>query len=993
MRTLHKTTTLPTLGLAPRPGRPGQADVTPLDRATWSVGDRVERLPTAGTLLRAPRWMAQRLIDQVEERREILCSPGGRALVAAGMGPEVAPVVQAVCGLTPLALQKVRERLVSPDLYRATANAVAATGQAPKLVEHLRAAADRTERMETGGVLGGGELGVDAAAMWKLATEKLYQNSDLIALATREAMQNGVDAVRMAYRARGEYEIPRGTGFFSVTLTRNGEYGDTGTLTFEDNGVGMDETVLRTKFLTLGGTGKSAETGGDVAGGFGMAKAVILGVTPTGRWEVHTRDLGVKPIPGSLRYNIYQMPPRQGTKIVLYDVPWQSHWYHVYHEYLEPLERASSMLAFSDVSDLALTFNGAPVEPKFPRTKGRYLDRFGSPETQWGQNNDVKVKNYRRPRGEGSGIFYIRLAGLFQFAIDPSTGISTLPSDVVIDITTTNRPQDREYPLNASRDSWNAHSSAQRAYQNTAKELVQEFESARQPKEWETLLPTSSDPREREGGEEFARAVQDVFQDPAFSQLMSEALNGVADYYRTQDRIPGAQESAFADESQARGTGEASAEEVYETWREAPPGSTDFRKGLAHALVQLKDQIEKDGGSMSSYSLEGALGALERGDRPEGWQVSNVLDDIVQGIRRMDDAVAQGTASVTLEDRQRVQAVVQGLTEAATAGVDTDGYDVRAVEAKALKERARKINPFGSAGAVKINLTNYDRADIRKFMGQVKAFIPYLALWDIALQIVVRAGGIKERYKPGFVLDHTVRGIATSDGDPGSYHFQKFVMIEPYKLREVIRAHKTRPWGIAAYLHQIASHELTHLPRLGFGHDEKWAIEREDLATATAHMIPAIEQAVVKLLKLKTPQVLIPREEIRRIQAEERARVEQRAARTLATRVAKVRQDDEVRCDRIVSDIKTPLFAVVKHLQGLIHYHGVRAYIQGPGRALLPRGVSPELLLQVLDRSPQLAADALLDESLSFPESSSSTSPRARRAARRAALMDRTPGP
>lgn len=945
-----KTSALPDLGVRPRRGDLVRLDITGISEAQWAVGDRVEALSVPDIARRG----ARSAVDHVQGQQERLCSPMGR-MVALAAAPEAFPAIQAICGLTPIALKQVRARMVEPDLYRATADAVDRTGQAPRLVEHLRMAAQQTERMAMGESLGSGELGVDAAAMWKLATEKLYQNSDLLALATREAMQNSVDAVRMAYRAPSPYRIPRDTGFFSVTLTQDAGKA-TGTLTFEDNGVGMDETTLRTKFLTLGGTGKSGESGGDVAGGFGMAKAVILGVSPTGRWEVHTRDIGVSPVPGSLRYNVYQMEPRQGTKVVLYDVPMGDHWSRLYRTWLSTTERSKNMLAFSDVPDVELRFNGAQVEPIFPRTKGRYLERFGSDEVSWGEKNEVKLKNYRRPSGSGAGAFYIRLAGLFQFATDPSTGTATLPSDVLIDIVTSNRPQDRAYPLNASRDAWNANSQALHAYESAARELIKEYESAKQPKEWETLLPTSEDAREREGAAEFATALGEVFRDEEFSASLNAALGKVADFYR--EHAPDAKrESAFAHESKARGSDEPSAEEVYGSWRERPQGSPEYRQGLIGAIKKVQEDAA---GELESYSLEQIVTALEDGEPVSSTAASYFLDDVNVLVKRADRGEG---GELSIESRQALAEVVSAVAGEATKKWHYDPDPV------AIQQKARQINPFGSAGVVKINLTNYDRSEIRRFMAQAKGFIPYLALWDIALRIVASEGGISIKYKPGFVLDHAVRGIATSDGEPGSQNYQSFVMIEPYKLREVIRAHKDRPWAIAAYLHQIASHELTHLPRLGYGHDEKWAIEREDLAAATAHLIPAIERAVITLLKLKVPETRVSREEIRRIREAERARMEERLQKQVehgvGKRLVKARRtwdkEARARCDEIVAGLQGPLTDLITRLSGLLLYREVREYIRGAGRGLLPVGVTSEQLFQVLDRRPEIAANVLLN--------------------------------
>jgi len=67
-----------------------------------------------------------------------------------------------------------------------------------------------------------------------------------------------------------------------------------------------------------------------------------------------------------------------------------------------------------------------------------------------------------------------------------------------------------------------------------------------------------------------------------------------------------------------------------------------------------------------------------------------------------------------------------------------------------------------------------------------------------------------------------------------------------------VKAHKQRPLAIAAFLHGIACHELTHLDgRMGEGHSEAFVAAREDLGHATGHLLPAIAVLVTKVLGLK----------------------------------------------------------------------------------------------------------------------------------------------
>ena len=103
------------------------------------------------------------------------------------------------------------------------------------------------------------------------------------ALATREALQNASDAIKAAVRAR---KTRTGTGRFEVTWDAERR-----ALTWADNGIGMDTTTILEKFLSLGESGKSdASSSEEAAGGFGVAKAVILGTSTSLSWELHSRD-------------------------------------------------------------------------------------------------------------------------------------------------------------------------------------------------------------------------------------------------------------------------------------------------------------------------------------------------------------------------------------------------------------------------------------------------------------------------------------------------------------------------------------------------------------------------------------------------------------------------------------------------------------------------------------------------------------------------------
>ncbi len=113
----------------------------------------------------------------------------------------------------------------------------------------LRAAlGGRAEVVEAMGAKASGRPGVNVARIWSFMTTSVYQSGDLPVLATREALQNGIDAIKAAIRSR---KTRAGEGRFAVTWDPSRR-----ALTWEDNGVGMDAETILTKFLSLGDSGK-----------------------------------------------------------------------------------------------------------------------------------------------------------------------------------------------------------------------------------------------------------------------------------------------------------------------------------------------------------------------------------------------------------------------------------------------------------------------------------------------------------------------------------------------------------------------------------------------------------------------------------------------------------------------------------------------------------------------------------------------------------------
>ena len=811
---------------------------------------------------------------------------------------------------------------------------------------------ERVERapLEQGEVLGEGELGVDVAAMWRMMTQKLYGSNDLVALATREAMQNGVDAIRMAYRAR---MLSKDTGRFAVTWTSTGE---TGTLTFEDNGIGMDLDVLRTKFLVLGASGKSGDA--EAAGGFGAAKAVILGVTPTGNWLVHTRTFGARPKPGSLKYDYLAMPERQGTEIVLHDVPAGYTYSRMFDRSLDVPTRIKNVLALSDVPDVTLVFNGDPVSPMFPRRKGSHLDAFE--QANWGAGTTASVKSYRRGVGTGSGAFYIRLNGLFQFVVAPAYG-TVLKSDVVIDLTTTTRPESNDYPLNASRDRFNSYAQASNTFEELMETFQRESKTADDDREYDTLLDTSETAQEQEGGREFAGALQEVAESAEFQAMLQDLLGVADEFYHEQAKTD---IGTGQTESGALGV---SGYDPYASFRDVAAfvgvpdldlstsdGQTKLVEAVLSFVVTAGGGPETEQGRAAFDALDGVLAHVAGG----GALYASDVDQLVNAINGVDAATSPvGSMPTAVLQDQLSGLVVRAAEE--TVGISPDAT-------QAIKQKARRSNPFGKAGAVKVSRKNYDKAKARRFLQNAKKWQPYLVLWDLALRLIAKEGRVKINFKPGFVLDNTVRALASTEGAPGSRTFTNFVLVNPDGLAATVKTHKDRPSAIATYVHNIACHELAHLPRMGQGHGEAFVVEREDLAVGTGHLLPAIEQIVIKALKLEPPMPPLLKQAIRDAERQAKEKAAERVQARLRAANAKAREvEDQLLAQqsenaRLRALVDGQLASVIAHLRAVAQYHGFADYVRNAGRALLPVGLSPDAFLRFLDEHPMVAADTVL---------------------------------
>lgn len=277
---------------------------------------------------------------------------------------------------------------------------------------------------------------VNAGAMWTLAAEKLYgSHVDVPIIATREALQNSRDAIGKAIKAR---EIGAKDGFFKVEWESEGRM-----LAWDDNGIGMSREIVDTKFLSLGDTTKiaTAQRQEIQAGGFGLAKAILLGASKTFTWTLDTRDHQFRADGFDHDIQIRKISYRQGTRLAVYAVASKHdrQWYQRRH--LSIPERLTAFLA-TNKTPFPIFYNGIEVPYAFSG-KGAVVEEGAD----WGPGTTGTVRVYKR--SQENGHLYVRLFGLTQFVYSIANGKAEF--DVTVDIETTLAPTEDGYPFTASR--------------------------------------------------------------------------------------------------------------------------------------------------------------------------------------------------------------------------------------------------------------------------------------------------------------------------------------------------------------------------------------------------------------------------------------------------------------------------------------------------------------------------------------------------------------
>ena len=637
---------------------------------------------------------------------------------------------------------------------------------------------------------------------------------------------------------------------------------------------------------------------------------------------------------GSIGFKLYAAPMRQGVQITVRDVPTADvyNWGTSSWENLET--RVRRVLALSNVPDVTLKLNGRVVEPIFPARRGSPLPAQDA--RNWGPLTEVRVKSHLRKAGSGSGAFYVRLNGLYQFMTSADTPI---PMDVTVDVNTRLRPQVIEppYPFNVSRDAFNDRSAARTAYRETVREITREAASSARPREYDTLIGDEGDDREREGAQLVANELASVLEHPDVKAALGDLLGVAGEMYT-------------AENARMHDPGDEDSEDI----EDAPMGSPDkdpyegFRGAIAapkagarKGLQQLGEAITAIVGQDQNALVAEGVRALVAGVVPSGDAIAEILTVV--------HAAPEAVAADPNRTGESPVAVAAAATQVSDTLMDLSQQVEVSPEAEVKIKKARAVSPFGSAAMVKISRIHFERAEARKFLKDVGRFLPLLAAWDITLRVIGAEAKIRIPFRPGFVLDDTVRGVCLSEGTVGSV--KNFVLLHPLAGPLVLYFQrggrsKVTPQRIAAYLHSVACHEMAHLPVIGHGgkphgHDEAWAIQREDLGVATHHLLPALERAVTV--------ALFPGKAAADVAVSKTPRGYKKLERELRATRSKL--------DALTRS-QTPLHEVAEKLGRLAQYGDFRRFLQS---APAVQGRSGAEILAAIDRNPRALAEVMIE--------------------------------
>lgn len=256
-----------------------------------------------------------------------------------------------------------------------------------------------------------------------LLGDKLYSAHPL-PIVVRELLQNSRDA---CIRKGVEPDI-----HIIIEVDYNGGC----IVTCEDNGIGMTEEQLVNDFLCLGNTSKSKDA--NAVGGFGIAKAALM---RNPEWAVESLDNYIDQSFIFEGKEIEKRAYRNGTKITVMIKD---------RTYYTVVRQALRMIYFSDVDVYVRTIvNNEDYEDYHAGWCGGQVTRLDN-GNMWDGFRFDECKYSKEPGVSLSGSTVVRLNGLVQFT---TTSYATNREfNVLIELSTTERPDSKDYPLTMSRE-------------------------------------------------------------------------------------------------------------------------------------------------------------------------------------------------------------------------------------------------------------------------------------------------------------------------------------------------------------------------------------------------------------------------------------------------------------------------------------------------------------------------------------------------------------
>lgn len=291
---------------------------------------------------------------------------------------------------------------------------------------------------------GGVKIGADVASLGRVLGSSLY-SGDISTIATKELLQNSLDAIGSAGANRGP------SGKINVRFNRVGR-----TITVEDNGKGLTRKEVETIFTDLGSSGKRDIE--SAIGGFGLAKAAPL----LGGEHVEVRTVSRNPKTGKITevafegtpdellqgVDVYERVMPEGTETgtsVSVKVP-RAEFYDAERFLKNVVEHSEFEGNIHLYDEYGKKYNQLIK----PLTKGKYVTTINTPQA------DVNLTIPPSARtGDNSRIQLIyRNKGMFQSSEDMwlAHEFKDIPDKVVVDISPNVKEGHVDYPFTANRE-------------------------------------------------------------------------------------------------------------------------------------------------------------------------------------------------------------------------------------------------------------------------------------------------------------------------------------------------------------------------------------------------------------------------------------------------------------------------------------------------------------------------------------------------------------